>query len=400
VTLFSADQALDAILSSLSPGEVEIVGLHEAHERVLAEDIVAAEDVPPSDNSAMDGFAVRAQDVARVPVVLTLVGEVSAGSVTARKLGRGEAIRIATGGQIPFGADSVVEVEWTDSFDGASVRVLNSVSPGHNIRRGGADIHCGEKVLGKGRELRAAELGVLASLGKKTVEVYRVPRVAVLATGNELVDIDQPITPGKIRNSNSCTLLSLLKETSVIPVDLGTAGDDRDELRKEILQGLESDALLTTGGVSVGTYDLVQEVLREVGVEIKFWKVNIKPGMPLLFGMYRRKPVFGLPGNPVSTFVTFAKFVRPALRKIMGASSLEKGIRFQARLEHDIEKTDGKRHYVRAVLESNEGTLSVRVTGSQTSNVLTSVMKANCLMIIPEEGGFLKKGDLVEVELL
>ena len=193
--------------------------------------------------------------------------------------------------------------------------------------------------------------------------MYRVPRVAVLATGNELVDVDQPLTPGKIRNSNSHTLLALLRETNVFPVDFGIASDDRADLKKKILQGLESDALVTTGGASVGSYDLVQEVLKEIGVEIKFWKVNIKPGMPLLFGLYRGKPVFGLPGNPVSTFVTFIKFVRPALRKMMGACSPERGIRLQAQLEHEIKKSDGKRHFVRAVLDSNGQNLTVRTTG-------------------------------------
>ncbi|MGA9363543.1 MAG: gephyrin-like molybdotransferase Glp [Bacteroidota bacterium] len=398
--MLSADRALEIIASSVSAGGMEVVELHEAHERVLAEEIIAAEDVPPFDNSGMDGYAVRAGDVAHSRAVLRLVGEVPAGQAAAGELGPGEAIRIMTGGRVPLGADAVVQIEWTESVDGTRVRVLNSVPSGHNIRRAGEDIRRGEKVFGKGRELRAAELGVLASLGKKTVEVYRVPRVAVLATGNELVDIDQPLTPGKIRNSNTYTLLALIRETSVLPVDLGIAADDRANLREKILQGLECDALVTTGGASVGNYDLVQEVLKEIGVEIKFWKVNIKPGMPLLYGLCMGKPVFGLPGNPVSTFVTFIKFVRPALRKIRGACSLEKGIRLQAQLEHEIKKSDRKRHFMRAVLDSNGRNLTVRTTGSQTSNVLTSLVKANCLMIIPEQVDFLKKGDLVEVELL
>jgi molybdopterin molybdotransferase len=398
--LLSADQALVIILSSVSPGEVEVAELREAHHRVLAREIVAAEDVPPFDNSAMDGYAVRAKDVARVPTKLRLVGEVRAGQVAAGELGHGEAIRFMTGGTVPSGADAVVQVEWTESADGTGVRVLNSVSPGQNIRRAGEDIHRGEKVLGKGRELRAAELGVLASLGRKTVEVYRVPRVAVLATGNELVEVDQPLTPGKIRNSNSYSLLGLLRETNVFPVDVGVAGDERADLRERILRGLEFDALVTTGGASVGNYDFVQEVLREIGVEIKFWRVNIKPGMPLLFGLHMGKPVFGLPGNPVSTFVTFVKFVRPALRKMMGVCSPEKGVRLHARLEHEIKKSDQKRHFIRAILDSDGRELTVRTTGSQTSNVLTSLVKANCLMIIPEQVEVLKKGDLVEVELL
>jgi molybdopterin molybdotransferase len=400
MTLLSADRALEIIVSSVSPGDVEVVELRETHNRVLAEEIVAVEDVPPFDNSGMDGYAVRAEDVAQVPVELELVGEVAAGQAALRELGPMQAIRIMTGGIVPSVATAVVQAEWTEPVDSTHVRVLNSVPPRHNIRGAGEDIRRGEKIFGKGRELRAAELGVLASLGRKTVEVYRVLRVAVLATGDELVDIDQPLTPGKIRNSNSYALLALLRETSVLFADLGVTGDDRADLREKILRGLESDVLVTTGGASVGDYDLVQEVLKEIGVEIKFWRVNIKPGMPLLFGLYMGKPVFGLPGNPVSTFVTFIKFVRPALRKMMGVCSPEKGIRMQAHLEHEIRKSDHKRHFVRAVLNSNGEALTVRSTGSQTSNVLTSLVKANCLMIIPEQVDFLKKGDLVEVELL
>jgi molybdopterin molybdotransferase len=405
--MLSAHQALESILSSVSVGEAEVVHLPHAHERVLAEEIIAGEDIPPFDNSGMDGFALRAEDVAQAPTLLRLVGEVSAGNVLSSRIGQGEAIRITTGGQIPPGVDAVVQVEWTESVDGTSVRVMKSIPPGHNMRRAGADIRRGEKIFEKGRRLRASDLGVLASLGRARVLVYRAPRVAVLATGNELVEIDQAPPQGKIRNSNSFALLALLQETNSLPVDLGIARDDRTKLQEKIIKGLESDALITAGGVSVGSYDFVQEVMKDVGVEMKFWKVNIKPGMPLLFGVYKGKlgegpckPVFGLPGNPVSAFVTFTKFVRPALRKMMGESFPEKELSFEARLEHEIKTSDGKRHFMRGILENRDGVLTVRTTGSQASNLLTSLAKANCLIIVPETVSLLKKDDLVKVELL
>jgi molybdopterin molybdotransferase len=405
--MLSAHRALESILSSVTVGEAEVVHLQHAHGRILAEEIIAGEDIPPFDNSGMDGFALRAEDIAQAPTLLRLVGEVSAGNVLSRRVGQGEAVGITTGGQIPPGADAIIQIEWTESVDGTSVRVMRSIPPGHNIRRAGEDIHRGEKIFEKGRRLRAAELGVLASLGRTQVQVYRVPHVAVLATGNELVEIDQAPQQVKIRNSNSSTLLALLQETNSLPVDLGIAGDDRTKLREKIIKGLELDALITAGGVSVGSYDFVQEVLRDLGVEIRFWKVNIKPGMPLLFGVYKEKPpkgpvkpVFGLPGNPVSAFVTFTKFVRPALRKMMGENSSEKELSLEARLEHEIKTTDGKRHFMRGVLESRGGVLTVRTTGSQASNLLTSLAKANCLVIVPETVSLLRKGDLVKVELL
>ncbi len=398
--MISAQEASEIILSAVCTIGQETVDLTAAHERVLAENIIATENIPPFDNSAMDGYAVCGEDVANPPVMLTLVGEVSAGQAPARGLQRGEAIRIMTGGQLPPGANAVVQLEWTEVVNDGRVRIQRPVTVGHNIRRAGEDIQEGQTVLEGGRELRAAELGVLASLGLKSVEVHRVPHVAILATGNELIEGDKPLEPGKIRNSNSYTLRALIKETKALPVDLGIARDSRDQLKGKILEGLASDALVTSGGVSVGSYDLVQAVMKELGVGIRFWKVNIKPGMPFLFGVYKGKPVFGLPGNPVSTMVTFLKFVQPAIQKMRGMRHPEREFYLRAELLQDIRKTDGKRHFVRGVLENQSGRLTVRTTGSQSSNVLTSLVRANCLILISEETEFLKKGHLVEVELL
>lgn len=398
--MLSAKEARETILSSVSVTSTEVVQLHDAHWRVLAETIIAGENIPPFDNSAMDGYAVCSRDVANPPAVLNIVGEVSAGEVFEDGLQPGEAIRIMTGSRIPRGADAVVQVEWTEKVDDARVRILKTVPGGHNIRRAGEDIQKDQVVLESGCELRAAELGVLASLGRESVKVYRVPTVAFLTTGNELVEVGEPLKPGKIRNSNAYTIRALIEETGARPVDLGVARDDRDEIREKLSRGLRSDALVTSGGVSVGSYDLVHEVIKELGVEIKFWSVNIKPGMPFLFGMYNNIPAFGLPGNPVSTIVTFLQFVRPGLRKMMGLRFPEKSIRFRAELAEEIEKKDSKRHFIRGILETHNGTLRVRTTGSQSSAVLTSLVKADCLIIVPEEAGSLKKGDIVEVELL
>ena len=398
--MVTAQEALNIILSSVNPMAKERIGLRDAHSRVLAENIVAEENIPPFDNSSMDGFAVCADDVAKPPVVLTVVDEVTAGKVSSHEGRRGEAIRIMTGGQIPRGADAVVQIEWTEAVDDHHVRIQKSVSVGHNIRRAGEDVERGKTVLEAGRELRASGFGVLASLGRKSVEVYGIPRVAILATGNELVNINEPLGPGKIRDSNSFTLRALVLEAGAVPLDLGIAPDHREEIRTKILLGLEADVLVTSGGVSVGAYDLVHEVLKEIGVEIKFWKVNIKPGMPLLFGIYGSKPVFGLPGNPVSTMVTFLKFVKPALQRMKGIGKPESEFRLRAQLVEDIRKADGKRHFLRGVLETQNGALQVKRTGPQSSGVFSSLVQANCLIVIPEQVELLKKGDVVEVELL
>ncbi len=398
--MISAAEAQNIILDSARQLSVEAKPLIDALGHVLAEDIVAKENIPPFDNSAMDGFAVRANDVQSVPVVLNVVDEVAAGHVSARKVEKGQTIRVMTGGKIPEGADAVVQIEWTEPLDDQGVKVLQSVPSGHNVRKAGVDIRAGERVLEQGREIRAAELGVLASLGKSTVSVYYKPRVGILATGDELVEVSEGITEGKIRNSNSYTLYALCKEAGAIPVMLGMEKDEKAKVREKIQQGLTYDVLITSGGVSVGKYDIVQEVLQELGVQLKFWKVNIKPGMPLLFGVYSNTLVFGLPGNPVSTMVTFLKFVRPALWKLIGKTQIEESVKLRARLEHDLKKSDKKRHFVRGILEQRNGTYVVRTTGSQISNVLTSMVKANCFIIVPEEKGDLQAGEMVEVELL
>lgn len=398
--MINAREALNIILESVHPLETITVSLLSARGYAIAENVIANESIPPFDNTAMDGFAIRSEDARNTPTILTVVGEIAAGTVFEKTLCHGEAVSIMTGAKIPNGSDAVVQVEWTEKLDDTHVKILRAVPVGHNIRRAGGDIKEGACVLEKGQELRPQEIGVLASVGKRFVEIHRPARVAILTTGNEIVEVHQPLTGGKIRNSNAYTLMALVDEIGAEAINLGIAKDDRMELKNKILEGLNADALITSGGVSVGKYDLVMDVLKEVGVEIKFWKVNIKPGMPLLFGISRGNYVFGLPGNPVSTMVTFLKFVKPALLKMTGRSEVDSGFKLHAKLEHEIKKTDGKRHFVRGILENRNGVLIVRSTGSQISNVLTSLAKANCLIIIPEEKEVVAAGEEVEVELL
>ncbi|MBI1804674.1 MAG: molybdopterin molybdotransferase MoeA [Ignavibacteriae bacterium] len=398
--MLNAEEALSIIRESVKPLGTITVALQRSLGYVLAGDILARGNVPSFDNSAMDGFALKAEDVQLVPATLTLIGEVAAGAIADRPVRAGETMRIMTGAKIPDECTAVVQQEWTEMVDELRVRVTQTVKQGHNIRKAGADIQSGMRVLECGRVIRPQEIGVLASLGIRFVNVYRKPSAAILATGNEVVDIRNRLTEGKVRNSNIHTLAALVEQHDCEAVMLGIAHDNPEELREKFLAGLASDILITTGGVSVGKYDLVIDALKDIGVEIKFWKVNIKPGMPLVFGMYREKPIFGLPGNPVSSMVTFLEFVLPALTIMKGERAISSRVTLTAALVEEITKTDGKRHFIRGVLENRNGSLVVRTTGSQISNILTSLIKANCLIILPEAQKHFAAGEQVEVELL
>lgn len=407
--MISAGEARETIVSNVRSVGHETSDLHNAHARVLAIDVTSALDIPPFDNSSMDGYAVRVADLLREDKTgmakLRLVGEVGAGDVFARELGPSLTVRTLTGAPIPSGADAIVEQELVKISDG-SVLVPRTVDKGRNICRRGEDMRKGEVVMRKGTVLRAAHLGVLASLGIDNVSVQRRPRVAYVTTGNELVEVTEELLPGKIRNSNAYALWGQIKECGCEPVNLGIARDNEQELTQRLTEGLRHDVLITSGGASVGDYDFVLAVLKKLGTRILFWKVNIKPGMPFAFGIYenpdasQRVPVFALPGNPVSTMVTFIQFVLPALKKIRGEENPAERLKVTAKLEHDITKKDSKRHFSRGILRNENGTFVVRTTGSQSSGVLSSLVKANCLLHIPEEKLFLRAGEDVEVEIL
>ncbi len=381
----------------------EPLAMMAAHGRVLAEDVVANEDIPPFDNSSMDGYAVRTAETMQAGSVLSVIGEIAAGSEFLPAIQSRTAVRIMTGAPIPPGADAVVELEAVAVKNG-SIVLSGPVAAGRNVRRKGEDIRAGEVAVKAGTRLSAVHLGVLASLGVHRVRVVRKPRVALLTTGNELVEVHEKPKPGQIRNSNAYTLWGLAAEAGGEPVRLGVVRDNVDDLRRALQPGLDAEVLITSGGVSVGAHDYVLTVLKQLGVEIKFWKVNIKPGMPMVFGVYerergsRRTLVFGLPGNPVSTMVTFLQFVRPALLTMTGQPAFP-SIRLKARLLSDVLKRDGKRHFVRGVLRQEGDGLVVETTGTQSSGALSSMARANCFIILPEEARDQKAGVQVHVEL-
>ncbi len=419
MSLISVEQARDYILSHITELEAETVHLFDAVGRVLAEDVVADQDIPPFRNSAMDGYAVRAADTATAspehPVILRVLGTVAAGMTPQMTVESGVAARIMTGAPVPPGADAVVRFEETSEVwppdkrpPNGTIAILRPVQPGENVREAGEDVPKGRKVLRRGDRLRAAEVGLLASLGRSAVACVRQPRVGVLATGDELVSPDEPLTPGKIRNSNEYTNVALVRLAGGLPVPLGIARDNVDDLTAKIRRALDEnvDLLITSAGVSVGDYDMVKNVLAAEG-EVHFWQVAIKPGKPLAFGTLvageKRVPLIGLPGNPVAAFVAFEVFVRPAIRKMAGLRPLFRR-HFRARVQEDITNS-GRRHYMRARVWRDEATGELLATtkGSdvrvQGSGILSSLVWANAFVVVPEGVTFIPAGETVDVEL-
>ena len=414
--MISVEEALEKVLSYVDVLEAEEVPILESLGQVLAEDINSHIDLPPLDNAAMDGYAVIAADTrgasAQSPRFLQVIDTVSAGSISQQKVTPGTAIRIMTGAPVPGGADSVIRFEDTDEEQRqrsatSEIGILCEVKPGLNIRKAGEDIVRGAIVLSKGTVLRPAEVGVLASLGMSKVNVIRRPVVAVLATGNELVDIDQPLPAGKIYNSNTYSVASLVRRYGGIPRILGIAFDSEDSLVTKLRQASDADMLITSGGVSAGDYDMVKDVLASEG-EITFWTVRMKPGKPLAFGTIKgidkrgnakRIPHLGFPGNPVSSMVTFELFARPAMLKMMGKKNLAKPV-VEAVLEEPVANTDGRRIYTRAIVTKRDGQYYARLTGPQGSGILTSMSLANGLVIVPEDTAGVKAGEIVKVIML
>ncbi len=409
--MISVEEALNKILDFIDVLEEEEKPLLDCLGQVLAEDLYAPFDVPPQDNSAMDGYAVRDKSIEGAsyehPKVLRVVGEVAAGCVTGFKVEPGTAVRIMTGALVPQGADLVVPFEDTDEVDRkqisgsrAEIGVRISLLEGSNIRRRGEDITKGELVMKRGRLLHPAEIGVLASLGKRVVSVIRRPVVGILSTGNELVEIGQPLSQGKIYNSNSYSLAAQVLRCGGVPKLLGVAPDDVEELSTSVRRGLDCDMLITSGGVSLGDYDIVKHVLATEG-DISFWTVRMKPGKPLAFGTFKRDdgkrlPHLGLPGNPASSMVTFEVFARPAILKMMGKSNLVKP-NIKAIMEDSVKNKDGRRIFARVAISKRDGKYFACLTGPQGSGILTSMAKANGLAIIPETVKEVKPGDAVEV---
>ena len=401
--MLSVEQATDRVLREFHPLEPERVSTLKTLHRVLAEDIYADGDIPPLANSSMDGFALQASGTtgagASAPARLRVLADLPAGYVSETPVAPGTAIRIMTGAPIPPGADAVVRVE--DTRAGTDwVDILSEAPVGQYIRPAGEDVRCGELVLRQGTRIRPQEVGMLASLGREVISVTRRPRVAILATGDEVVAIDAPLAPGKIRDANSYSNAAQVLACGGTPLLLGIARDQAQALTNRIRAGLAQgiDLLLTSGGVSVGDFDVVKEVLAAEG-EMGFWRVRMKPGKPLAFGKIGSVPVLGLPGNPVSVMVSFEIFARPAIMKMLGATLWHRPI-VDATLMDPLTHKDDRRHYVRVRVEAQAGAYRAYLTGGQGSGILSSMVKANGLAIIPEDWTGAEVGTQVQVLML
>jgi len=397
--VLGVEEALYRILAVAHVLEPERAPLLQAAERVLAEEVVADRDIPPLTNAAMDGYAVRGSDVAEAPSRLRVIDEVGAGHLPEKPVGPGKAVRIMTGAPIPNGADTVVRFEDTRE-DGEWVHVTEAYETSKNVRTAGEDVRAGQAVLPPGTVLRPQEIGMLAAVGRTEVAVVQRPRVAILATGDEVVPPDRTPGPGQIRDANSYAVAAQVQAFGGVPILLGVARDREELVRRGIQEALDrgADLIITSGGVSVGDFDLVKQVLAAEG-EMHFWSLNMKPGRPLAFGVVSGVPLLGLPGNPVAAMISTELFARPALLKMQGFGEWARPT-VRARLIEPIERKDGRRHYLRVVLQESETGYKATLTGDQGSGILNSLVQADGLAIIPEEARHLPAGTEVQVLLL
>jgi len=395
--MLTFEEAREIVLARVSPLGKETVSLRDAAGRVLAGEVRSPWDLPPWDNSAMDGYAVRAADC-RGSASLKITGYMAAGGPDAPRVAPGCAVKIMTGSPVPEGCDAVVPFEEAEERDG-TVRVPAPVTPRAHIRFRAEDIPAGTLVVPEGTVLRPPEISMLASFGRDKVPAYRKPRVAVLSTGDELVELGEPLEPGKIINSNSHALAAAIGEAGGLPVLLGIARDDRESLLAKLREGLAADVLVTSAGVSAGDRDFVRDVLAELGVEPVFWKVLIKPGGPTAFGVAGGTAVFSLPGNPVSSLITFEVFVHPAIRKMTGHRAPVKPT-VKAALTGPVKKKPGKTQFFRVTIESGEGGYVARTSGDQNTGILRTLVLADGIAILPAERTAFAAGEKVDVLLL
>jgi len=400
--MISVEEALKTILINFRPLGLEKINILEAQKRVIGEDIFAPHNIPSANNSAMDGYAVRYADTKGAtknkPLKLKIIEDIPAGKVALKKINKGEAARIMTGAVIPEGADAVIRQEDTLK-DGKIVTLYSSVQKRENIRFAGEDVKRGELVVKKKSALRPAHIGMLAALGKAVISVYKKPRVAIMSTGDELVDIKTNPGPGKIVNSNSYSLAAQVLECGAIPIVLGIAKDKKADLQEKFKTALDADVIVSSGGVSVGDFDFVKNVMGEIGNAMRFWQVAMRPGKPLAFGAIEGVPMFGLPGNPVSAMVSFEQFVRPSLLKIQGHKKIFRQT-IKAICAEEFEKKSGFRHFIRAIVKREKDKYVVTTTGDQGSGILKSMVTANGLIVMGENETRIKKGELVTVQLL
>lgn len=393
--LISVDEALARITGALTPVGSEMVSIAQAHGRVLAQAVISNRTQPPFAVSAMDGYAVRAGDVANVPAKLTIIGQAPAGGAFTGAVGPGQAVRIFTGGPLPKGADTIVIQENTQA-DGDQVTVTQPVTAGRHIRAEGLDFRTGDEMLAEGRRLGARDVALAAAMNVLWLCVRRRPRLALLATGDELVRPGEPIGPHQIVSSNALGLAAMIAACGGEAIDLGIAADDREELRAMALGARGADMLITLGGASVGDHDLVQSVLGEVGLKVDFWKIAMRPGKPLIFGHMGQTPMLGLPGNPVSSMVCGLLFVRPAIAALLGEVGGGNYTR-TAILGADMVANDNRQDYVRASLSADGVATPFTV---QDSAMLSSLAKAGCLIIRPPHAPAARAGESVPVLVL
>jgi molybdopterin molybdotransferase len=400
--MISADEALKQVLDSVAALGIERVPIRDALGRILAEEIRSSRDIPGFDNSAMDGYAVRKADVTgageRTPRRLKVMETIAAGSMPSVRIGVGEAARIMTGAPLPQGADSIVPVERTRSSD-TTVEILAEPALGEFVRPRGEDLHVGETVMTAGKRLSPSDIGTLASLNHAMIDVWRRPRVGIVSTGDELVDVDQVPSGAQIVNSSAYALAAAVGEAGGEAVILKVARDEPEEIRARLNEATAFDVVLSTGGVSAGDFDHVQHILDQLGMQTLFHGVAQKPGRPLKYGLIGRRPVFGLPGNPVSTMVCFYLYARPALLKMGGNAAL--GLpRVSARCAVDIKVANNLTEFVRVKLERRDGEIYALPAGVQGSNILSGLSRADGLLVGPASETLLKAGFQATVLLL
>ena len=405
--ILTPEEAQQTILDHTPLLGLERVSLLDARGRILAEDVPAHYHIPPCDNSAMDGYAVRHADVAsaaeNAPVSLEMIEDIPAGRVGKKEVGPGQTSRIMTGAPVPAGADTVIRVEYTRADSpgiGDSIQILDPEPHGANIRYRGEDMSAGSPVLSAGVECGPGEIGTLATLQRALISVHRRPTIAILSTGDELVDVDRPLEPGKIVNCNSYSLAALATAHGAEPVILPIARDTEADIRHAVETALAADFVVSSGGVSVGEYDYVKKVLDDLGARTIFWRVAMKPGKPLFFCILRDKPYFGVPGNPVSSMVSFLQFVRPAIRKASGYPDDDLSLpTARAILDDPLYNRGDRRQYLRTRLRFVDGQLRASTPSKQGSHMLTSMLDVNGFIILQAEQHS-EPGDEVDVQIV
>lgn len=395
----SLEAAQQCILKHTTTLGAEPVKLEKSLGRVLAEQVNANRDHPPYDVSAMDGYAVRASDLAEIPATLTVIEDIQAGAMPTMAVLPGQCARIMTGAPIPKGADTVIRVEDTQALSAGMVQINQIAMLGADIRLRGENLRTGEVVLNAGMEITPGVLGILAMVKRAEVSVQRRPRVAILSSGDELEGLEEPFDPQKIPDANSYTLLAQVQALGIEPALLGIARDDPLELSQYLMRGLEYDVLLVSGGTSVGVYDFVRPTIEALGIQMHFWRVAIRPGHPVAFGTTPSTRVFCLPGNPVSSMVCFEQFVAPALRNMMGHRRVCRRT-IPARLAHDVKHRPGRTELIRVVLNRDQHGYLAEATGTQGSGVLLSMARADGLLVVPSGSNGLTAGDEATVQLL